>query len=78
MKVIVSTHAHIKHIISFALLTLIFIIIQEQNWELLGMDVRSEIPREGRYVKVATNVADRVIKELYGKYSKTQRSHQSP
>ena len=37
----------------------------EQNWELLGMDVRSEIPREGRYVKVATNVADRVIKELY-------------
>ena len=66
----------------------------EQNWELLGMDVRSEIvsksghsctlhqhiyitftnlslilkilqPREGRYVKVATDVADRVIKELY-------------
>ena len=29
------------------------------------MDVRSEIPREGRYVKVATDVADRVIKELY-------------
>ena len=43
LKVIVSTHAHLKHIISFALLTLIFIIIQEQNWELLGMDVRSEI-----------------------------------
>ena len=37
----------------------------EQNWELLGMDIRSEIPRENRYVKVATNVADRVIKELY-------------
>ena len=37
----------------------------EQNWELLGMDVRSEIPRENKYVKVATNVADRVIKELY-------------
>ena len=29
------------------------------------MDIRSEIPRENRYVKVATNVADRVIKELY-------------
>jgi hypothetical protein len=33
------------------------------------MDVRSEIPREGRYVKVATNVADRVIKELYDNVS---------
>jgi hypothetical protein len=31
----------------------------------LGLDLRSEIPREGKYVKVATNVADRVIKELY-------------
>ena len=39
--------------------------IIEQNWELLGMDVRSEIPRENKYVKVACNVADRVIKELY-------------
>lgn len=29
------------------------------------MDLRSEIPREGKYVKIATNVADRVIKELY-------------
>jgi len=37
----------------------------ENNWELLGLDLRSEIPREGKYVKVATNVADRVIKELY-------------
>lgn len=37
----------------------------EQNWELLGMDVRAEIPRENKYVKIATNVADRVIKELY-------------
>ena len=37
----------------------------QQNWELLGMDVGSEIPRENRYVKVATKVADRVIKELY-------------
>tara|TARA_Y100000817_G_scaffold302664_1_gene283811 strand:- start:1754 stop:2014 length:261 start_codon:yes stop_codon:yes gene_type:complete len=27
--------------------------------------LRSEIPREGKYVKVATQVADRVIKELY-------------
>ena len=42
------------------------------------MDVRSEIPREGRYVKVATNVADRVIKELYGKYNLKKQSHQSP
>jgi hypothetical protein len=33
--------------------------------ELLGLDLRSEIPREGKYVKVATAVADRVIKELY-------------
>ena len=33
------------------------------------MDVRSEIPREGRYVKVACNVADRVIKELYDNVS---------
>jgi len=64
LKVIVSTHL-IYTAFVHPLLTLIFIIIQEQNWELLGMDVRSEIPREGRYVKVATNVADRVIKELY-------------
>ena len=32
---------------------------------MLGLDLRSEIPREGKYVKVATQVADRVIKELY-------------
>jgi len=32
---------------------------------LLGLDLRAEIPREGKYVKVATQVADRVIKELY-------------
>ena len=37
----------------------------ENNWELLGLDLRAEIPREGKYVKVATQVADRVIKELY-------------
>ena len=40
------------------------------------MDVRSEIPREGRYVKVATDVADRVIKELYGKFYTSCKSLQ--
>jgi hypothetical protein len=39
--------------------------IIEQNWELLGMDVRAELPRENKYVKIASNVADRVIKELF-------------
>tara|TARA_B100000902_G_scaffold397854_1_gene462844 strand:- start:891 stop:1883 length:993 start_codon:yes stop_codon:yes gene_type:complete len=39
--------------------------IIENNWEILGMDVKNEQPREGRYVKIATNVCDRVIKELY-------------
>lgn len=39
--------------------------IIENNWEILGMDIKNEQAREGRYVKIATNVCDRVIKELY-------------
>ena len=34
----------------------------QQNWELLGMDVQAEVPRENKYVKIETKVADRESK----------------
>jgi len=37
----------------------------ESNWEILGLDIKSELPREGKYLKISCDVCDRVLKELF-------------
>lgn len=43
----------------------IVISIVKRNWELLGIPLEQELPREGRYYRIDSKVCDRVIGELY-------------
>tara|TARA_B110000008_G_C16977988_1_gene566947 strand:+ start:8154 stop:9140 length:987 start_codon:yes stop_codon:yes gene_type:complete len=43
----------------------IVIQIVQRNWELLGIPLDQELPREGRYYRIDSKVCDRVISELY-------------
>jgi len=43
----------------------IVISIVKRNWELLGIPIEQELPREGRYYRIDSKVCDRVISELY-------------
>ena len=43
----------------------IVVSIVKRNWELLGIPLDQEMPREGRYYRIDSKVCDRVISELY-------------